>query len=188
MKKLQFLILITCAWVLSPLKIQAQNTYALIVGISQYKEMPALQYADRDAIAFADFVKGQGVPDQNVSLFLNEDATRMNFVDELYSLSRNLKPQDRFYFYFGGHGDLEAKIGYENAMLLLHGSFKTGYFQGKEFLQLSELKTWLTALSKTQTQVIFIADACHSGGLIRWTRPKRGRSGLNTATASLMNA
>ncbi len=166
MKKLEFLTFITCAWVLCPLKTQAQNTYALIVGISKYKEMPALQYADRDAIAFADFVKGQGVPDQNVSLFLNEDATRMNIVDELYRLSRTLKPQDRFYFYFGGHGDLEAKIGYENAMLLLHGSFKTGYFQGKEFLQLSELKTWLTALSKTQTQVIFIADACHSGGLI----------------------
>jgi hypothetical protein len=128
--------------------------------------MPALQYADRDAVAFAEFVKGQGAPDQNVSLFLNEDATRMNIVDELYRLSRTLKPQDRFYFYFGGHGDLEAKIGYENALLLLHGSFKTGYFQGKEFLQLSELKTWLTALSKTQTQVIFIADACHSGGLI----------------------
>ena len=166
MKKFQFLTLITCAWVLGPLKIQAQNTYALIIGIAQYKKMPALQYADRDAIAFAEFVKGQGVPDQNVSLFLNEDATRMNIVDELYRLSRRLKPQDRFYFYFGGHGDLEAKIGYENAMLLLHGSFKTGYFQGKEFLQLSELKTWLTALSKTQTQVIFIADACHSGGLI----------------------
>ena len=166
MKKFQFLTLITCAWVLGPLKIQAQNTYALIIGIAQYKKMPALQYADRDAIAFAEFVKGQGVPDQNISLFLNEDATRMNIVDELYRLSRRLKPQDRFYFYFGGHGDLEAKIGYENAMLLLHGSFKTGYFQGKEFLQLSELKTWLTALSKTQTQVIFIADACHSGGLI----------------------
>lgn len=146
--------------------LEAQSTYALIVGISQYKEMPALQYADRDAIAFAEFVKSQGVPDQNISLFLNEDATRMNIVDELYRLSRTLKPQDRFYFYFGGHGDLEAKIGYENAMLLLHGSFKTGYFQGKEFLQLSELKTWLTALSKTQTQVVFIADACHSGGLI----------------------
>jgi len=166
MKKLHFLTLIICAWVLSPLKIQAQNTYALIVGISQYKEMPALQYADRDAIAFAEFVKDQGTPDQNISLFLNEDATRMNIVDELYRLSRILKPQDRFYFYFGGHGDLEAKIGYENAMLLLHGSYKTGYFQGKEFLQFSELKTWLTALSKTQTQVIFIADACHSGGLI----------------------
>lgn len=43
--------------------------------------------------------------------------------------------------------------------LIFIGSFKTGYFQGKEFLQLSELKTWLTALSKTQTQVIFIADS-----------------------------
>lgn len=166
MKLLQFLTLITFAWVLCPLKTQAQSTYALIVGISEYKEMPTLQYADRDATAFAEFVKNQGAPTENIRLFLNEDATRMNIVDELYRLSKILKPQDRFYFYFGGHGDLEAKIGHENALLLLYASFKTGYFQGKEFLQLSELKTWLTALSKTQTQVVFIADACHSGGLI----------------------
>lgn len=160
----------TCSLVLfcwfCSVSVFAQNTYALIIGISQYKEMPALQYADRDAIAFAEFVKNQGAPTENIRLFLNEDATRMNIVDELYRLSKILKPQDRFYFYFGGHGDLEAKIGHENAMLLLYASFKTGYFQGKEFLQLSELKTWLTALSKTQTQVIFIADACHSGGLV----------------------
>ena len=166
MKKLHFLTLITCAWVLSPLKIQAQNTYALIVGISQYKEMPALQYADRDALAFAEFVKGQGAAEEGVKVFLNEEATRLNIVDELYNLSKKAKAGDRFYFYFGGHGDLEAQIAYHNSLLLLHGSLRENYFQGQEFLQLSELRTWLGTLAQKKVQVVFIADACHSGGLI----------------------
>ncbi len=144
----------------------AQSTYALIVGISQYKEMPALQYADRDAIAFAEFVRSQGTPDSNIKLFLNEDASRLNIVDELYRLSQMAKPQDLFYFYFGGHGDLEANVSNENTLLLLHDAPIKSYFTGDAFLQVSELKNWLSALSKKQVQIVFIADACHSGGLI----------------------
>ena len=117
--------------------LQAQNTYALIIGISQYKAIAPLQYADRDALAFAEFVKNQGAAENQVKLFLNEEATRINIVDELFALSQVMKPQDRFFFYFGGHGDLEAKISHENSLLLLYNSFKTGYFQGNEFLQLS---------------------------------------------------
>ncbi len=145
---------------------QAQNQYALLIGISQYKEVTPLQFADRDAVAFAEFLKTQQVSDDNIKLFLNETATRFNIVDELYNISQKLKKGDKFFFYFGGHGDLEAKIGYENSLLLLYNSFKKSYFQGNEYLQLSELKTWFGALTQKGVEVIFIADACHSGGLI----------------------
>ena len=145
---------------------QAQNQYALLIGISQYKEVTPLQFADRDAIAFAEFLKTQQVPADNIKLFLNEEATRFNIVDELYTTSQQLKKGDKFFFYFGGHGDLEAKIGYENSLLLLYNSFKKNYFQGNEYLQLSELKTWFGALTQKGVEVVFIADACHSGGLI----------------------
>ncbi len=182
MKKLQFLTLITCAWVLSPHKIQAQSTYALIVGISKYKEMPALQYADRDAIAFAEFVKGQGAAEEEVKVFLNEEATRLNIVDELYNLSKKTKAGDRFYFYFGGHGDLEAQIAYHNSLLLLYGSLRKNYFQGQEFLQLSELRSWLGTLAQKKVQVVFIADACHSGGLIG------GKEGLSKTQQALQES
>ena len=156
-------------------------TYALIVGLSEYKEVPPLQFADRDATAFARFLNTQHVPQANIRLFLNQEATRLNIVDELFALSQILKPHDRFYFYFGGHGDLEAKIGAENALLLLYDSFKTGYFQGNEYLQLSELKTWFDALTKKQVEVVFIADACHSGSLIG------GKEGVNKTQQALQS-
>jgi Caspase domain len=162
--------------------LNAQNTYALIVGISQYKEMPALQYADRDAIAFAEFVKGQGAVEDHVKVFLNEEATRLNIVDELYNLSKKAKAGDRFYFYFGGHGDLEAQIAYQNSLLLLYGSLRKNYFQGQEFLQLSELRSWLGTLAQKKVQVVFIADACHSGGLIG------GKEGLSKTQQALQES
>jgi uncharacterized caspase-like protein len=165
MKKLPNLTLIIGLLYLSA-QLQSQNTYALVIGISKYKEITPLQYADRDAVAFTEFLKTQNVPESNIKLILNEEATRLNVVDGLYALASKAKAKDRFYFYFGGHGDLEAEISAENSLLLLHESFKKNYFQGSEFIQFFELKEWLGNLAKKQVEVVFIADACHSGGLI----------------------
>ena len=126
---------VTLWLILISLYTQAQNSpiggrgaSAIIIGISQYKEVTPLQFADKDAVAFAEFLKTQQVPDDNIKLFLNEEATRFNIVDELYTTSQKLKKGDKFFFYFGGHGDLEAKIGYENSLLLLYNSLPKNYF------------------------------------------------------------
>lgn len=155
---------------------------AIIVGISHYKELDSLQFAHRDAAAFAQFLKNQNVPDDNIKLFINQDATRFNIVDEIYNLTQKLQKGDKFFFYFTGHGDLEAKIGYENSLLLLHGCGAKNYFQGTEYLQLSELRTWFGELSKKGVEVIFIADACHSGGLIG------GKEGLDKTQRALQES
>jgi tetratricopeptide (TPR) repeat protein len=160
----------------------APNGGALVVGISHYKELDSLQFAHRDAAAFAQFLKTQNVPDDNIKLFLNEEASRFNIVDELYNLTQKLNKGDKFFFYFTGHGDLEAKIGYENSLLLLHGCYKKNYFQGTEYLQLSELRTWFGELTKKGVEVIFIADACHSGGLIG------GKEGFNKTQKALQES
>jgi hypothetical protein len=153
--------------ILASLRVEAQNnTYALVIGISKYKEITPLQFADRDALAFAECLKIQKVPESNIKVFINEEANRLNILDGLFNLTAKVKAKDRLYFYFGGHGDLEAQISYHNSLLLLYDCFKKNYFQGSEFISLSELKTWLGDLAKKQVEVVFIADACHSGGLI----------------------
>ncbi len=169
-------LILTCV---SLSNLHAQNTYALVIGLSQYKEITPLQFADRDAVAFAEFLKTQRVPETNIKLILNENATRLNVLDGMYNLTSQLKPKDRFYFYFGGHGDLEAQISSDNSLLLLYNSFKKNYFQGSEFIQLFELKEWLGDLAKKQIEVVFIADACHSGGLIG------GKEGISKTQTAL---
>ena len=43
---------------------KATSTYALIVGVSKYKEVSSLRYADRDAQSFADFLKSKAGGDR----------------------------------------------------------------------------------------------------------------------------
>ena len=50
-------------------------TYAIIIGISNYKNVTPLQYADRDAQAFESFLlsdAGGKVPTVNIETFLND--------------------------------------------------------------------------------------------------------------------
>jgi uncharacterized caspase-like protein len=151
---------------LLPVYSWAQQTHALVIGLSQYQSLSPLQFADRDALALVDYLQDQRVPSQQIHFFLNENATRINIVDQLFSLNKTLKAGDRLFFYFGGHGDLEAQLSHENALLLLYNAHKTGYLQGNDFLSMAELKTWLGDFSNKQIEVVFIADACHSGALI----------------------
>src|SRR5260221_368086 len=54
------------------------KTYALIVGISKYHN-PAIQpllFADKDAIAFRDYLIASGVDSNNITLLINEKATQ----------------------------------------------------------------------------------------------------------------
>lgn len=175
-KKLLFFVILS----ILTISLNAQDTYALVIGLSKYREVTPLQFADKDALAFVEFLNSQKVPEANIKLFLNEQASRVDILDEMSNLSLKMKKNDRFYFYFGGHGDLEAKIGHENSLLLLYNSYKTSYFKGNEFLQLSELRGWFEDMARRSIEVIFIADACHSGGLIG------GKEGVSKTQQALL--
>ena len=146
---------------------ESRQTWAIIVGISNYLEVKDLQFADQDATLFAQYLeKDLNIPKNNIKLFINEEATRFNIVDELYHLNELVKPNDLVYFYFAGHGDLEAKIAKENALLLLYKSLNISYLKGTDYISVMELRQWLDNLTEKKAQVIFISDACHAGGLI----------------------
>ena len=90
----------------------AGNTYAVIVGISQYENagIDPLDYAHRDAEVFADYLKskpGGAVPGQNIVLLTNEKATEAAIYDALYWLVETCQKDDLVYFYFSVHGDLD---------------------------------------------------------------------------------
>lgn len=145
------------------------NTYAIIIGISQYKTVPSLQYADKDAQAFEDLLlseAGGKVPRINIETFLNDKATKDNVADAISIIARKAKPGDRVYFFFAGHGDMEDLTQIENGLLLLYNSPKGNYFGMKDdVLEILDLKRYLSPLAMRGTEMIFIVDACHSGNL-----------------------
>ncbi|HYM94923.1 MAG TPA: caspase family protein, partial [Chitinophagaceae bacterium] len=159
------------------------NTYAIIIGLSKYKNVTPLQYADKDAQAFDDFLvsdAGGKIPAANLEVFLNENATRTNIGDAISVIARKAKPGDRVYFFFAGHGDMEDLTQIENGLLLLYNSPNGNYFgMNDDVLEILDLKRYLSPLSERGVEMIFIVDACHAGNL------KGGVQGIEQTASAL---
>ena len=87
------------------------QTWAVIVGISNYQFVDKLRYADKDAEVFYQFLSspaGGSVPLSNMTLLLNENATTHQIDKTLHNLVDLVKPGDRVVIYFSGHGDQEV--------------------------------------------------------------------------------
>lgn len=163
--------------------VQKGNTYAIIVGISDYKAVPDLQFAHKDAQSFESFLlseAGGKIAATNIETFLNENATRTNVGDAISVLARKAKPGDRVYFFFAGHGDMEDLTQIENGLLLLYNSPNGNYFgMNDDVLEILDLKRYLSPLAQRGIEMIFIVDACHSGNL------KGGVEGVQQTASAL---
>lgn len=140
--------------------------YSLIIGISNYKHLPKLSYADRDALAFKEFLQNKlDVPETQIFCLLNDAATSIQIFDHLYTIASQVKENDRFIFYFSGHGDWESKIS-DNSLLLLSKAPKENYLRYQDqFINCQMLNAFLRKLSESKVNTVLIADACRSGNL-----------------------
>jgi len=143
--------------------------YAVIVGISKYEStgIPQLEFAHRDAQVFADYLKskaGGSVPEENIRLLLNENATYAAIYDAMNWLLETCQKDDLVYFYFSGHGDVENSTIYKLGFLLSYNTPKTNYINNA--VRIEDLNNIANTLSvKLSAKVILITDACHSGKL-----------------------
>src|SRR6266496_6862125 len=149
--------------------IQLPTTYAVIVGISKYASdgITQLEYAHRDAQVFADYLKskaGGSVPEENIRLLLNENATYAAIYDALNWLLETCHKDDLVYFYFSGHGDMENNTIYKLGFLLSYNTPRINYINNA--VRIEDLNNIANTLSITNhAKVVLITDACHSGKL-----------------------
>lgn len=87
------------------------RTVAVVVGIEtyQYSKPPqsliGVAYAEEDACAIATTLKSQyKIDDDDLHVWINQDATKTRFENDLPYLARSLDANDRFIFYYAGHG------------------------------------------------------------------------------------
>lgn len=145
------------------------QTRALIVGISDYQDegIPDLQFAHKDAEAFSNWLQspaGGAVPITNIKTLLNEKATIAQFTSGIDWLLEETQEGDKVVIYFGGHGDMEAKILNQLGFLLLWDSPARSYLAGA--VPVDILKQVITTLSiDKKAKVLMIADACRAGKL-----------------------
>lgn len=145
------------------------NTYAVVIGISDYQNVRDLNFAHKDAEAFANFLKseaGGGIPEQNIKLFTNQEATSFNIGDAFIWINQLAQPGDRVFIFFAGHGDVEALNDVENGLLLLYKAPTSSYFSfGNDYLPVYEVKKFMKTLNNKNVDAVLISDACRSGKL-----------------------
>jgi tetratricopeptide (TPR) repeat protein len=156
------------------------TTWAIIIGISDYENLPPLNFAHRDALAFKDWLTGKQQIDSNkIFCFINDEASSVNIFDKLYLVHDSAKAGDQFVFYFSGHGDWESKLS-DNALLLLAKAPKQNYLRHPDqYISCHILNEVLKKLTDKNIRTVLIADACHSGKL------SGGSSGAETTNLQL---
>ena len=146
------------------------DTYALVVGISDYQDenIPDLRFADKDAEAFAGFLQspaGGSLDEDHLKVLLNEKATVAQFAGALDWLWEVAEENDRVIIYFSGHGDVEKKSITQPGYLLFWDAPSRVYMAGGAF-NVRDMQDVVSTLSvQNKAKVILITDACRAGKL-----------------------
>ncbi len=135
-----------------------RRSYALVIGVEEYRDLSSTEGARRDAEDFARLVtQGFGVPDENVRVLLDSHATRGDIFAQLAWFEQNVTGGDRIYLYFSGHGSPKATDG---------TPFLMPYEATPENLEHTgvELSDLIEGLERTEArEIIAFVDACFSG-------------------------
>jgi ankyrin repeat protein len=158
----------------SDLPTKGGDLYALVVGVSKYKDprVAKLDLADKDAEAFGSFLNTQTEIFKNVrvSFLLNEKATKLEVEKYLYYTLPKAGKEDTVILFFSGHGVLDPIRPTEFLFLPYDGELEYPGTTGVKMTGLEFLK------SVNAERVLIIADACYSGdwapGKLAEMRPK----------------
>ena len=149
-----------------------KQTFAIIIGVSEYPNLSKsqqLDYADNDAELILDYFINKGnVNQNNIYSFINEKANSKDEIgQELYNiLLKEAKPDDLVIIYFGGHGDVDNKVG--DGFLLLNTVKPPNEYSYKfnEAIALEDVKDLTQLASNRGVKTLLLTDACRSGIII----------------------
>ena len=152
------------------------KVWAVLVGVASYNHMPVLRYTDDDAyrmLAFLQSPQGGAVPDEQIEILVDEDATHNNITRAMEDIFGQAGPDDLVLLYFSGHG--------------LDGSFLPIDFDGyQNQLAHGEITRLLDATDARYK--LCIADACHSGSLARTPKGSSVNAVLDSYYSTLSQA
>jgi hypothetical protein len=170
---MRFATSLLCAGILAA-PVHAAQTYGLVIGIDEYDRVSDLQGAVNDAHDIADALRNL---DADVTLLLNGAATRDTVLRSWQDLIDRAEGGDTLIVTYAGHGSNEPEhtAGNEEDGLdenfLLAGFSPYGKAAG-ERIRDDEIADLIA--QRPDINVIFVADACHSGTVTRNLNPTLG--------------
>lgn len=137
------------------------NSWALIIGIDNYKNVQKLNYAVDDAESIKDIlINSFDFPEENISLLINEEATKQNIIKSFSMITKDAEANDRVIVFFAGHGEtMDLPGGGEKGYLIpVEGDSKDLYVTA---IPMDELRQ-ISLMSKAK-HMLYLVDACYGG-------------------------
>lgn len=140
------------------------NRHALVVGVGQYQRdsarpvppLAGVQHDMASALAIAQLLQ---VPPDQVTLLRDSAATREGVRQALAALQQRMKPGDRAFIYWSGHGTryLDTSAG---------GCVEAMVPYDLKDISHAEFAAWVQPLAAQADKLMVVFDACHSGGAV----------------------
>ena len=139
------------------------NRAALIIGIEHYRNpvtAPSLLGVPADINSAKQIAKAMGIPDKNVTVIQNQQATKRNLMEAFKKVSEFGANGGRVFIYFSGHGsrdyDHKKKQCYEGLLSY-----------DEELITNEEIASATQKLKDNVDKTIVLFDACHAGGVLK---------------------
>jgi tol-pal system protein YbgF len=147
---------------LDPGRIKKQNArdaVAIIIGISDYRNLPKAAHADDDARAFYDYaIRALGVKPENIKLLVNQDADEIEIYKTFKTwLPSRVRPSTEVFVFYSGHG-YTTPDG--------KGLYWFPYRADRDLISKSAIlveELSMDLLAANPKSVTVFADACYSG-------------------------
>jgi hypothetical protein len=146
------------------------DDFALVIGIDKYSDIPAAQFAERDAEALRAHLLALGWPERNVAVLEGSHASMGGLKKYIETwLPKNVGPNSTVFVYFSGHGAPDPAT---NQAYLVPWDGDPQFLADTAY-PLQRLYQRLEALPAKR--VIVALDACFSGAGGRSVLPKGAR-------------
>ncbi|MBZ9766956.1 caspase family protein [Mesorhizobium sp. CA6] len=165
---------------LATVQAHADRRVALVIGNSEYREIPALKNPDKDADDVSGTFRLAGF-----DVFVAKDLTKLQFEKEFRNYLAAADGADLAVVYYSGHG---FQIGGENFLIPVDASLTDAADIEVQAVKLDDVLQQLRAKSKIQ---VIILDACRNNPFPRkdyWLRDQliaAGGTGLAQVKSSL---
>ena len=135
------------------------NAYAVIIGIESYRDLPTVDFAQRDAATMKTYlIKAMGYQEEHIILLQNGDATRSDFIAYFETwLPNHVDADSEVFVFYAGHGSHDPVSGQP---YLVPYNGKPAYLKDTAY-PIDRLYETLAELPAKQ--VVVALDSCFSG-------------------------
>lgn len=184
--------------------------YMLIVAVGKFAKDNGGLYIDMDVSKDVNrirnaFIKDKLRPNPEIVELINEKATKKSILNAIDTISAKLTKNDRFYFYFSGHGTSPSDHALYNRYIkhllpknrqflnntsaLLPYDFDVNNIEKTLIIGNQDFKHRIEAIDKKVNKAMVILDACFSSHMVRgpkFSADFTGKQGSNLKNTTVI--